>query len=110
MINFYNLYNKSGLDNSDLYQDQINALGIYNFNNVDNVMHLIKKSPQYAYNYALDVIKGRWEEGEPIIMKNPSYACWYAEDVLKCRWYDAEQHIKHDNAWWNYYNKIFNMQ
>ena len=72
-----------------------------------------------AYGYALDVVKGRWEEGEeiisqhsiysfeyaaqvlggrfrlgePAIMKNVRYAVEYAKDVIKGRWSELEEYI-----------------
>ena len=43
-----------------------------------------------AYNYACDVIKGRWEEGESIIATDNEYAYWYARDVIESRWKEGE--------------------
>ena len=47
--------------------------------------------PYWAYNYARDVIKGRWPEGEPTIAKDPHQAYNYALDVIKGRWPEAEE-------------------
>jgi len=53
---------------------------------------IIKQEPEYAFFYALDVIKGRWVEAESIIKQNPRYAYDYARDVLKCSWEELEKH------------------
>lgn len=49
----------------------------------------IKTSPQYAYNYALNVIKGRWIDGEDIIKTNTHFAYNYAACVIKNRWIEG---------------------
>ena len=47
----------------------------------------------WSYYYALDVIKGRWEEAETIIAQNAYYAYCYARNVIKGRWEEAESAI-----------------
>ena len=85
----------------------------------DPILHILKRSPEYAYLYARDIIKsiwidgeeaitkssyysylyareiikGRWIEAEPVIMKNPSSAYYYARNVIKGRWEEAEANI-----------------
>jgi len=44
----------------------------------------------WAYWYAHKVIKGRWEEAEPIIMTSPEETCYYARNIIKGRWKEAE--------------------
>ena len=56
---------------------------------------IIMKSPYYAYRYAYYVIKGRWPEAESSIMKDPLYIYFYAKDVIG-RWPEAEKHIMKD--------------
>jgi len=50
---------------------------------------IILRQPIFAYEYARDVIKGRWPEAEPVIMKDiikESYLVReYAENVIKGR-------------------------
>jgi hypothetical protein len=41
--------------------------------------------PKAAFYYARDVIKGRWEQGEPIIATAPQWAYSYAISVIKER-------------------------
>jgi hypothetical protein len=73
----------------------------------DNVrqalLDIIKKYPEYAYEYANEVIKGRWIEAEPYIKKDPKYAYWYAKEVIKGRWIEAEPYIIKDPHWASYY-------
>ena len=47
--------------------------------------------------YAIDVIKDRWLEAEPIIMRDPVWACEYAKTVIKGRWPEAEETILKDH-------------
>ena len=65
-----------------------------------------KMTPEEAFNYARDVIKGRWPEGEPIIMQEPKSAYWlyqYARGVIKGRWPEAEPIIMQDPEWAYWY-------
>jgi len=62
---------------------------------------IIKKDPGYAYKYAINVIKGRWIEGEEEIKKNPGYAYYYAKNVIKGRWVEGEEGIK-KNSYYAY--------
>jgi hypothetical protein len=57
----------------------------------------------HAYQYALDVIKDRWLEAEPIIMKDAEYAYLYAKEVIKGRWPVAEPTIQQDAEFAYYY-------
>jgi hypothetical protein len=68
----------------------------------------ILKNSKYSYLYALNVIKGRWMEGEPVIMKDPYYAYSYALDIIQDRWKEAEEYIMKDsvNAFWYAFNVI----
>jgi hypothetical protein len=69
---------------------------------------IIIEDPEYAMDYARDIIQGRWKEAEPIIMKDPGYAYRYARDAIndystadvgvpewriKKRWTEAEPYI-----------------
>lgn len=42
-------------------------------------------SSQKSYHYARDVIKGRFELGEPAIAENTEYSYYYASEVIKGR-------------------------
>ena len=46
---------------------------------------MIATSARNAYEYALYVLKGRFELGEEIIAKNAAYSYYYARNVLKVR-------------------------
>ena len=43
----------------------------------------VMTDPQWAYRYAMDVLKQRWPEAEPTIRTDPAWAYWYAMDVMK---------------------------
>ena len=45
----------------------------------------IAKDSEASYYYAVRVIKGRFELGEPAIAKNPEYSLMYAEGIIKGR-------------------------
>src|SRR5574343_449557 len=53
----------------------------------------LAKSPKYAYYYARDIIKGRFQEGEAAIAGNAYYAYLYARDIIKGRWPEGEKAI-----------------
>jgi hypothetical protein len=54
----------------------------------------ICSSPHYAYQYAKFVIKDRWPEAESGIMKHPNTAYLYSKYILKRRWPEAEENAK----------------
>jgi hypothetical protein len=71
MINFYTLYNNTGLD-KDEYAPLIDQLNDMDYNKEMSIIeHIIKKNPKYAYRYANRCLKSRWIEAEPIIMLDP---------------------------------------
>ena len=58
---------------------------------------------RFAYEYARDVIKGRWPEVEPYIMKDTTLSLRYARDIIGGRWPEAEPYIIYDRwaaAWY----------
>jgi len=56
----------------------------------------IAKDPELVYNYAEDVIKGRFLEGEAAIAKDPELASEYARHVIRGRFPEAEAAIAKD--------------
>ena len=56
----------------------------------------IASSPEAAYHYAREIIKGRWPEGEYAIKRLPWKAYFYARDTIKGRWPEAEKYILQD--------------
>jgi len=93
MINFYKLYNKTGLDKEE-YSLLIEKLLDEKYTNeISLIEHIIKKNPKNAYWYAEDIIKGRWPEAEPVIMTRMLWAYRYAEAIIKGRWPEAEPYI-----------------
>jgi hypothetical protein len=107
MINFYVIYSHGGLDKEE-YAPLIEQL-VKGFFTLDlkPIEHIIKKDPVYAYNYARDVIKGRWLEAEPYIITDTYSAYWYACYVMKERWLEAEPLIKKSEVTWQRYGKVF---
>ncbi len=98
MINFYRFYNKTGLDKQE-YSLLIEKLLDEKYTNEMSIIEpIIKKSPRHTYNYAIDIIKGRWPEAEPVIMTGLHCAYRYAIDIIKERWKEAEDIIIKD--WW----------
>lgn len=51
---------------------------------------------QACYNYAMNVVGGRWEKGERKILENTDFSYLYALNVIKGRWEDAEDEISGD--------------
>jgi hypothetical protein len=56
----------------------------------------IAKDAEYAFFYAIGVIKGRWPEGEAAIAKNAKYALGYAREVIKERFPEGEAALAKD--------------
>ena len=59
-----------------------------------------QNDPRWAFEYARDIIEGRWPEAEEIIIKSvhrslsiSDLAVKYAQDVIKGRWPEAEEAI-----------------
>ena len=67
---------------------------------------LASKDPRCAYEYAEDVIKGRWPEAEKTISKDPHYAYRYAKYVIGGRWPEAEETISKSPEWAYHYASI----
>lgn len=140
MINFYSLYNNTGLHKEPEYRTIITKF----FNTEPDertkplvkIEHIIRTSPVVASYYAVKVLKVRWPEAEPYIkthafstvyyienvikerwhegessfITNPEFAFQYAKNVIKGRWPEAEEYIKQDNFWWTYYKIQFEMK
>ena len=64
-------------------------------------------NPKTAYEYAENVIKGRWTEGEAVIASNPKYAYYYAKNVIKGRWHEGEAVIASDPCYAYKYARDF---
>jgi hypothetical protein len=128
-------YNKNGLDKEE-YSPLLDKLLCDEYTKeLEPIKHIIKSMPehayQYAYNiirgrwteaepyimvdphmaslYAVDVVRGRWEAAEPAIIKNPRLAWLYALYILKSRWVEAEPYIKLHDYWWDKYCRYFKL-
>ena len=60
------------------------------------VLHIIKRVPEYASEYARYIIKGRWKEAELVIMKDPYENYLYVKEAIKERCPDLEPIIIKD--------------
>jgi hypothetical protein len=100
MINFYEFYNKTGLDGEE-YAPLLDTLlcGEYT-KELELIKHIIKIMPEHAYQYTYKIIGARWLEAEPYIMIDSSVALMYAQYVIRGRWIEAEDIIIKD--WWTW--------
>ena len=79
--------------------DKIKLIGNFHFNlnlNIPGISPFLLKNPKWAYWYAYEVIKGRWEEAEPFIIKDPQYAYRYSRNIIKGRFKEAEPFFMKD--------------
>lgn len=140
MINFYAYYNKPLLDHHSKYSVPLTTVGNHDFykngtyfEDLSDVLHIVKrdpfiaydiadtllrarwveaepcimKDPVWAYRYAKRIVRGRWPEAEDEIMKVANIAYWYSVTVLEHRWLEAEQYIKQDSYFWKKYCNFF---
>jgi hypothetical protein len=120
MLNIYNYYEQP--DSLPLYSTVNSALSYFDIDHVktwgiklkvqdlEPIINIIQKDPEYAYQYAIRVLKHRWEEAEPYIMKNPNAAFRYSKFVMGARWEEAEPIIKTSEMAWLQYRQYFNIQ
>ena len=95
MLNIYKYYDDyQSLDGIEEYKQKIISSG--------NMSKMLA--------FAKDIIKGRWEEAEPVIMKDVWYAYLYAKDIIKGRWEEAEEYIKQDPMRWDRYKYEFGIE
>ena len=92
---FADIAHSHGACNREL--DIINGL-----NNIEDVLNH-PNAPYWAYWYVSNVIKGRWDEAEPVICTSAEYAYWYATNVVNARWAEAEAVIMTSPEWAYYY-------
>jgi hypothetical protein len=59
---------------------------------------LCSSDPWLAYFYAVDVLGGRFPEGEMVIARNGAVAIKYAKDILKGRFVEAEGEISEEGG------------
>jgi hypothetical protein len=106
MLNLYAWHNqKEKLEKYWDYAKLIDLLIEKEDGEYSAIKHIIVKSPEYSYWYALYIIKERWPQAEPYIMGDTFFAYCYANDVLDARWAEAEPYIM-KNPWHaNYYAK-----
>ena len=59
--------------------------------------------PCILYLYSLNVMRGRWLEGESYIKTDPEYAFLYAYNIIDGKWEEAEPYIEKDCYWHKVY-------
>ena len=78
----------------------------------DNAERKIALNIEYAYLYARDSIKGRFQIAEELISEDSKYAFWYAQDILCGSWLSkvggqialkAEGKIVENEKYWDSY-------
>ena len=87
----------------NLYKYHSNPETLEQYNNRTAII------PSLAYNYAIET-KQRFPAGEPYIMKKPNWAFWYALEIIKGRWPEAEPSIMNHPDYWRWYKKHFGIQ
>lgn len=81
MLNFYQYFKTPVLNNYNRYYDNIERLeeleyaewGEIPVGSFDSILHILKRSPEYAYTYAGVALCGRWMEAEPYIMEDSEW-------------------------------------
>ena len=63
----------------------------------------ISQSSYSAFKYVSEIIKGRWPMGESAISQDSRYAYLYAKDILKKRWPEGEPAISKDSHYASLY-------
>ncbi len=58
---------------------------------VSDRLEVIKKDPYLIYQYAKNIIKGRWPEAEETIKNDPFYSSLYAKNIVKGRWPEKDK-------------------
>lgn len=109
MIDLYRYFNKpEKLDMHFEYADLIDKIissQLRYKNSFGPILHIIKRSPYHALQYARLILGRRWREVEPLMLKYPIYAYYYAYYVIKDRWPEAEPIIRTDAGWWESYTQ-----
>jgi hypothetical protein len=120
MLNLYAYYEQP--DILPLYDTIHTALSYFDIDHVktwgiklkeqdlEPIINIIQKDPEYAYQYVIRVLDHRWPEAEPYIIKNPNAAFRYAKFVMKERWPEAEPIIKTSEQAWMHYRQYFNIE
>jgi hypothetical protein len=68
-----------------------------------NLESLWTKDPQYAYDYAHEVLYARFPAGEAALAQDAAWAYRYARDILKGRFPAGEAAIAQVAIWAHYY-------
>jgi hypothetical protein len=64
-------------------------------------------TPSDAYQYALNVVKGRFPEGESAIATDPTWSYYYAKNVIQGRFPEGESAIATNSDWaYNYAKNV----
>ena len=122
MMNLFNKVNQESLPELEGYQDQIYYVPdvaysflqcypepIYEKDEWEKIMSCLVKSPRYSYDFAFNVLKGRFERGEPAIARHPRHSFWYALKVLNGRFELGEDAIATDTEYSYAYSLFLGM-
>lgn len=72
--------------------------------------HCRRNDGEIACDYAMNVIKGRWVESEPIILESDRLILKYAVKVIKGRWLEAEGRFRDLNIAQVYARKMIEIE
>jgi hypothetical protein len=71
--------------------------------------YILAKDPYYSYDYALNILKGRFVIGENILAKDGNRSYLYARYILNDRFILAEKYIK-QSTYKKAYEQYFNIK
>jgi hypothetical protein len=71
-MNFYDFFNKTILDNYEIYYEPLHNIRntVPSKYDYSRVLHIIKKNPDHAERYAKYVMCKRWPDAEHIIKRS----------------------------------------
>lgn len=100
MINFYALYNKDILENTDIYRKPIeNTINrVRDVDGINTIRHILLTCPHIIYWLGLMTYRDHLDVLTPIFLdavkdKSPGWLLSYARDVLRGRWFEVEHLI-----------------
>jgi len=94
---------------SDLTPEQAYFKAAEENKRIPELEEIILRSPFYTASYAIDVLKGRWPEGEKALLENDDMdALLEYAMTLGERWLEAEEIFKTEPHFWDQYVDYIN--
>ena len=63
-------------------------------------------TPQMAYEYALNTVKGIWMDGEGVILRSPKFAWLYVSNIVNGRWEKGEKVLVSNKLYFDKYLQL----